>query len=89
MSKTALPKKTPETKRAPRTKYERYLKLQSQILTIRFLELKNKVSAKDRATVDKAFTAVNLEVNSLDPDQIDFDEKRYREKYAKQFKELE
>ncbi len=84
-----MPRKTPEGPRQPRSKYERFLKLQAQLYAIRFLELRRKVCAKDRATADKAFTAANLEVNSLVPEQIDFDEKRYHEKYAKQFKELE
>ena len=81
--------KTQAGPRQPRSKYERLLKLQAQLYAIRFLELSRIVCAKDRATVDKAFTAANLEVNSLVPEQIDFDEQRYREKYARQFKELQ
>ncbi len=84
-----MPQKTEEGKLLPKTKYERFLKLQAQIYAIRLLELKDKVCARDRATVEKAFTSASLEATSLVPDHIDYDEQRYRAKNQKAFKSLE
>lgn len=84
-----MPQKTPDGRLLPKTKYERFLKLQSHLYALRFQELRKKLCAKDRDELDRAFTAASLEVNSLVPERIEFDEERYRNKHQKEFDALE
>ncbi len=83
-----MPTKTPEGKLLPKTRYERYLHLKTEIYALRLHELTKKVCAKDKPKVEREFLLARLEAESLDPERIDYDEDRYQKKYARQFEEL-